>query len=68
MAEIDWTERFVTKHELANHFGFSTRWVEKRVAEGMPHYRVGGRLRFQVSTAGRWLVEQDATTRQAGRD
>lgn len=58
-SEIDWREPFITKDQLANHLGFSKRWVEHRVAEGMPHFRVGGRLRFQVSTAIGWLSEQE---------
>lgn len=56
---IDWTEPFITKAELANHMGFSVRWVERRVREGMPHHRVGGRLRFQRSQAVAWLMEHE---------
>lgn len=58
---IDWSEPFVTKSELAAHMGFSIRWVERRVKEGMPHFRVGGRLRFQKSQALAWLMEQEAS-------
>lgn len=58
---IDWSEPFVTKSELALHMGFSVRWVERRVREGMPHHRVGGRLRFQKSTAIAWLMDQEAS-------
>lgn len=57
-AKIDWSEPFVTKSQLAAHLGFSTRWVELRVKDGMPHYRVGGRLRFQRSQAMAWLLER----------
>ena len=56
---IDWTEPFVTKSELALHMGFSVKWVERRVKEGMPHHRMGGRLRFQKSQAVAWLMEQE---------
>jgi len=56
---IDWNEPLVTKSQLADHLGFSTRWVELRVAEGLPHYRVGGRLRFHKSQATRWLVDRE---------
>lgn len=59
MTEIDWTEPFITKSEFAQRLGFSTRWVERRVKEGMPHYMVGGRLRFQASVAGRWVLERN---------
>lgn len=58
---IDWSEPFVTKNELALHMGFSVRWVERKVREGMPHHRVGGRLRFQKSTAVAWLMDQEGS-------
>ena len=48
-------ERFVTKREVAEHLAFSARWVELRVAEGMPSYRFGGRRRFRISEVERWL-------------
>ena len=57
--QIDWTEPFITKTELARHMGFSTRWVERRVKDGMPHYRVGGRLRFQKSQSIAWVLQQE---------
>ena len=52
------TEPWMTKPQLAAHLGFSTRWVEYRVAEGMPHARFGGRLRFQASAVEDWLSRQ----------
>jgi len=55
---IDWAEPFITKDQLAQHLGFSTRWVELRLKEGLPHYRVGGRVRFQRSQAMKWLIER----------
>ena len=60
-AGIDWSEPFVTKQQLANHLGFSTAWLDRQVKEGLPAYRVGSRLRFQRSTAVRWLLEQGGT-------
>ena len=56
--DVDWTEPFITKAQIAAHFGFSTRWVELRVREGMPCHRIGGRLRFQRSQAATWLLER----------
>ena len=55
---IDWTEPFITKEQLANHLGFSTSWLDRRIQEGLPAYKVGSRLRFQRSTAIGWLLEQ----------
>lgn len=61
----DPTERFVTKDELARHLGFSRRWVEARLADGLPHHRIGRAVRFQVSTATEWLLtNQPMTTRE----
>jgi hypothetical protein len=51
-------EPWCTKQELADHLGFSVRWVELRVREGMPARRMGQRLRFQVSAVETWLDEQ----------
>lgn len=48
-------EAWLTKQQLARHLGFSVRWVEYRVLEGMPHARIGGRVRFQRSTVEQWL-------------
>jgi hypothetical protein len=42
-------ERLVTKRQLARHLGFSERWIEMQVRDGMPHLRVGSRLRFRIS-------------------
>ena len=56
--QVDWSEPFITKEQLANHLGFSVSWVERRVKEGLPSHKVGSRLRFQRSQAIRWLLEQ----------
>ena len=49
-------EPWLSKKQIADHFGFSVRWVEYRVAEGMPHTVIGGRLRFRVSECEAWLL------------
>ena len=51
-------EPWCTKQELADHLGFSTRWVELRVREGMPARRMGRQLRFQISAVEAWLDGQ----------
>lgn len=50
-------EPWLTKQELAKHLGFSPRWVELRVREGMPCERFGARLRFQRTPVEQWLKE-----------
>jgi predicted DNA-binding transcriptional regulator AlpA len=51
-------ERFVSKTELAAHLGFSSRWVNDQMKQGLPKYQIGGRVRFQLSTATAWLMSQ----------
>ncbi len=51
-------EPWLSKKQLAAHVGFTTRWVELRVAEGMPCQRWGNRLRFRVSEVEPWLKER----------
>lgn len=51
-------EPWHTKQELADHLGFSVRWVELRVRDGMPARRMGNRLRFQIGAVEVWLDKQ----------
>jgi hypothetical protein len=48
-------EPWLSKQEMAQHLGFSTRWIELRVQEGMPCERFGARLRFQRVPVEEWL-------------
>lgn len=52
-------ERWLTKRELAAHLGYSTRWVEYRIHEGMPYQRLGCRMRFRASEVETWLRKED---------
>lgn len=58
-SKINLQQRWVTTQELAAYLGFSTKWVTRRVAEGMPHARMGSRLRFQIAAVEQWLHERD---------
>jgi len=51
----DW-EPELSKRQVAQWFGFSTRWVELRVREGMPSRLRGNRRRFLLSECEAWLV------------
>jgi predicted DNA-binding transcriptional regulator AlpA len=53
-------EPWLSKQQLAAHLGFSVRWVELRVREGMPCERWGNRLRFRASEVEAWLKEQNS--------
>jgi hypothetical protein len=48
-------EPYITKRQLAEHYGFSTRWVELRMTEGMPVHRFGTRCRFILSQVDSWM-------------
>jgi hypothetical protein len=52
-------EHLVTKRQLAEHLGRSTRWVELRVREGMPSEPPTTRFpqrRFRLSEVEAWLA------------
>lgn len=49
-------EPYVTKQHVAAFYRFTPRWVELRVAEGMPCHRFGGRVRFLMSEVDAWLT------------
>ena len=46
----------IPKHLMAAHLGYSVRWLELRVAEGLPSYREGARLMFRASEVEDWLM------------
>lgn len=52
-------DRWLSKQQLADYFGRSPRWVQYRVAEGMPHRRYGQRLQFSIPQVERWLDGQE---------
>jgi hypothetical protein len=56
-------EAWLSKRDIAAHLGFSVRWVEYRVADGMPHKVLGGRLRFQRSAVEQWLDHREQRRR-----
>ena len=52
-------EQLLTKRQLAEHLGRSTRWVELRVREGMPSEPPTTRFprrRFRLSEVEAWLA------------
>jgi hypothetical protein len=48
-------EPWLTKKQLGAHYGYSVRWVELRVRDGMPSHRRGGQLRFLLSEVEAWF-------------
>lgn len=53
----DW-EPMLSKRKLAEHLGFSTRWVELRMRDGMPSYVQGNQRRFLLSEVEPWLAQR----------
>jgi hypothetical protein len=51
------SEPWLSRRQVAAYFGFSTRWVELRVREGMPSEVIGGRRRFRASDCEEWLLK-----------
>jgi hypothetical protein len=65
-------EQLLTKRQLAQHLGRSTRWVEMRVREGMPSEPPTTRYptrRFRLSEVEAWLAagKRKPPPRQAQR-
>lgn len=45
------------KKALAAYFGLSISFVEKRMAEGLPHAVIGRRTKFRVEEVEPWLEQ-----------
>jgi hypothetical protein len=52
------SEPWLSKRQVAAYFGFSTRWVELKVREGMPSRMIGGQRRFRASECEEWLLKR----------
>lgn len=48
-------ERWVTKQRVAEHYGYTTRWVEQQQTLGMPSRLIGGQRRYRLSEVDAWL-------------
>jgi hypothetical protein len=50
-------EPWLDKRALAAHLDCGERWIEYRMAEGMPAWKIAGRVKFRVSEVEPWLRE-----------
>ncbi|NKB72535.1 MAG: helix-turn-helix domain-containing protein [Candidatus Latescibacteria bacterium] len=51
-------EGLLTADEVAQYLQCSVSWVRRLAARGqIPHYRLGGLVRFRHSEVERWLAE-----------
>ncbi len=55
-------EPYLRKRDLARHYGYSPRWVELRMREGLPSRLIGGERRYLLSQTDAWLAERAAST------
>lgn len=58
-------EPWLDRQALAEYLGCSVRSVEQRMAEGMPVWKVMGRVKFKVSEVEPWLEENGYMERVA---
>jgi hypothetical protein len=49
-------ERWRDKHGIAEYFSCGIRWIELRMAEGMPYAIIAGKAKFRISEVEPWLV------------
>jgi hypothetical protein len=53
-------EPWLTKRQIAQHYGRSTRWVELRMKEGMPHRKdrdtPNSWVMFRLTEVDAWLA------------
>jgi hypothetical protein len=43
------------KAGLARQLGMSVRWVEQKMAAGLPYEHIDGRVRFHLAPSEKWL-------------
>lgn len=57
------TEPLATKKELARRLAISERWIEYRMADGLPHLRLGQAIRFQPAAVLAWIIANQEAVR-----
>ena len=56
-------EPLMSKRQLADYLGFSTRWVELRVHDGLPvATTIGNQKRFRLSQVEPWVASWRTTS------
>lgn len=64
-ATVHELEPWLDKPALAKHLAVSTRWIERRLHDGLPSTWIAERRKFKVSEVEAWL-EQHGHMRRAG--
>lgn len=57
--------RYYDLNGAAEQFSCSRRWLEDRVAEGMPHFMGAGRIKLRLDECEDWLIENGHWERRA---
>lgn len=60
-------ERWLDKRQLAEHLSCSVRWINYRMADGMPHAMSAGKAKFRASEVERWLEAHGHLERRGDR-
>ncbi len=58
-------EPWLDKKGLQEYLGCEERLIEYRMAEGMPHAKIAGRVKFKASEVEPWLAEHGYMERLA---
>jgi hypothetical protein len=56
---------WLDKRAIAAYFDCSVSYIEKRMAEGMPHAQLGVRVKFKPDECESWLEEQGLLRRKS---
>lgn len=65
MSKVSQLEPWLDKYQLAAFFGCGVRWIEYRVAEGLPSALIAGRRKFRVSEVEPWMQRHGHIQREA---
>lgn len=61
-------EPWMDKKHLAAHLGCGVRWLEYRLADGLPHTVIAGRVKFKASVVEPWLEQRGYLERRGSQD
>lgn len=53
-------EPWLSKRQVAAHYGRSTRWLELQARQGLPSRMIGGRRAYRLSEVDAWLEARSA--------
>jgi len=57
-------EEWLSKAQLAEKLGYTTRWIEMQMRRGMPYAKPGegrgARVRFRLSEVEAWMMRRSA--------